>query len=629
MKKIVYSVLLNLFCLTLFGQKISLIPAPTKLVQTNDVFVLPKKIDISSKGASGNTVDLLKEKLSKATGYAVFVNQRVSRPTISIEINSKPDTSIGNEGYKLSVTKKTIKITANKPAGLFYGAQSVLQLLPPEIESNAVVNTVSWQIPTVEITDAPRFGWRGLMLDVSRHFRTKEEVKAYISNMAKYKFNLLHFHLTDDEGWRVEIKSYPNLTQKGAYNAERVGYFGSFAAPAAEEPRMYGGFYTQEDIKELVAYAKERFVDIMPEVDVPGHSLAAIASYPELSLTAGAEKYPVRSGEIIIDWVPPHPIARIDNNLNPANPKVYVFLDKVFSELAALFPFEYIHIGGDECMKNFWEKDGSITSLAKTEGLKNMNEVQSYFTRKIVKIISEKGKKTIGWDEILEGGLAPGAAVMSWRGEKGGIEASAQGHEVVMSPTTYCYLDYMQGDSSLESKVYNSLLLNKAYSYEPFVAGINPKMVKGVQANLWSEQLFTNRYVEYMTWPRAMATAEVAWSKPENKNWDRFEKNVENHFVRFDAAEINYCAAMYDPTIKVVNGQDSLPLITVLSQIADLDIHYSWDNSPPDAYYPIYKSPISIPKGAYQLKLVSYRGKKRMGRLMAISVESIKRRVGR
>lgn len=625
MKKIAYSILLNLLCVTIFAQKVSLIPAPVKLIQSKGVFVLPKNIDISAKGATGNTVALLKEKLSKAKGYSVFLNRKVSKPTIRLRINSKPDISIGNEGYKLSVIDKAIKITANQPAGLYYGVQSLLQLLPAEIESNTVVRNISWQIPIVEITDYPRFGWRGLMLDVSRHFFSKEDVKSYITNMAKYKLNLLHMHLTDDEGWRVEIKSYPNLTQKGAYNAERVGYFGSFVAPPADEPRTYGGFFTQEDIKELVAFAKERFVEIMPEVDVPGHSLAAVVSYPELSFTPGVEKYQVRSGEVIIDWSNPQMRAKLDNTLNPANPKVYVFLDKVFSELAALFPFEYIHIGGDECSKNYWEKDSAITELAKKEGLKNMNEVQSYFTKKIVKIISDKGKKAIGWDEILEGGLAPGAAVMSWRGEKGGIEASAQGHEVVMSPTQYCYLDYMQGDSALEAKVYSTLLLNKAYSYEPIIPGIKAELVKGIQANLWSEQLYNRRYVEYMTWPRAMATAEVAWTKPENKNWDSFEKNVENHLNRFDGAEINYSAAMYDPTIKV----DSLLNTTLTSQIADLDIHYSWDNSPPDAFYPIYKTPMSIPKGASQLKLVSYRGKKKMGRMMTVSVESLKRRVGK
>ena len=628
MKKTAHTLLLSLLCLNIFAQKVTIIPAPVKTVSQKGIFVLPRIIDISAKGVSGNTVAFLKEKLSKATGYKVFVNRNIQKPTITLTTNRQPDTSIGKEGYKLSVTTTNIKIKANQSAGLYYGVQSLLQLLPSKIESPTVQN-ISWKIPAVEITDYPRFAWRGLMLDVARHFSTKEDVKLYINNMAKYKFNLLHFHLTDDEGWRVEIKSYPNLTKKGAYNAERVGYFGSFAPPPTDEARTYGGFYTQEDIKELVAYAKERFVDIMPEVDVPGHSLAAVVSYPELSYTRGAENYQVRSGEVIIDWIPPHPLSRIDNNLNPANPKVYVFLDKVFSELSTLFPFEYIHIGGDECIKNFWEKDSAVIELAKRENLKNMNEVQSYFTKKIVKIISDKGKKAIGWDEILEGGLADGAAVMSWRGEKGGIDASSQGHEVVMSPTQYCYLDYMQGDSVLESRVYSTLLLNKAYSYEPIIAGINGNLVKGIQANLWSEQLYNRRYVEYMTWPRAMATAEVAWTKPENKNWDSFEKNVENHFNRFDAAEVNYSTAMYDPTIKVEMSKDSALVTTLTSQLVDLDIHYSWDNSPPDAYYPTYKTPLTIPKGASQLKIVSYRGKKKMGRLMAVSVESLKRRVGR
>ena len=281
MKKITYLVFLNVLCVAVFAQKVALIPAPFQLIEKTGTFTLPKSIDIYAKGATGNTIELLQVKLGKATGYSIFVNRKTSKPTIALEINSKPDTSIGKEGYKLLVTRKGIRINANQPGGLYYGAQSLLQLLPAEIESNTVVSNISWQIPKVEITDYPRFGWRGLMLDVSRHFFTKEEVKTYISNMAKYKFNLLHLHLTDDEGWRVEIKSYPNLTKKGAYNAERVGYFGSFVPPPADEPRTYGGFYTQDDIKELVAYAKERFIDIMPEVDVPGHSLAAVVSYPD------------------------------------------------------------------------------------------------------------------------------------------------------------------------------------------------------------------------------------------------------------------------------------------------------------------------------------------------------------
>jgi hexosaminidase len=609
-----------------YAQKISIIPEPVKVQEKGGAFVLPKTIEIIAPDSQNEAVLFLQEKIAQATGYKVFVNRKGHLPTITLALNTKNDAEIGNEGYKLTVTANSVTIKANKQAGLFYGVQSLVQLLPAQIESKTVVSNINWTMPAVEITDYPRFGWRGLMFDCSRHFFSKADVKTYVDNMARYKYNLLHWHLTDDEGWRAEIKAYPNLTKKGAYNAERVGYFGTFAPPPADEPRTYGGYYTQEDIKEIVAYAKARNVDIMPEIDVPGHSLATVVAYPELSFTPGVEKYAVRSGEELFDWSGPHVKGYLDNTLNPANEKVYTFLDKVFSELVPLFPFEYIHIGGDECPKNYWEKDAAVAELMKKEGLKDMNEVQAYFTKRVVKIINAKGKKVIGWDEILEGGLADGAAVMSWRGEKGGIEAVKQGHEVVMTPTTYCYIDYMQGDSATEAKVYSSLRLNKSYSYEPVVAGMNPKLIKGVQANLWSEQLYNLRYAQYMTWPRAFATSEVSWSPAGTKDWAKFSSKVEQHFKRFEVAEINVSKAMYDPIVKVTKDTNGQPTTELTTELADLNIHYSWDNSPPDAFYPIYKSPISIPKGASQLKFVTYRGKELKGRLMTISVANLMKR---
>ena len=344
---------------------------------------------------------------------------------------------------------------------------------------------IKWEVPCVTITDYPRFGWRGLMFDVSRHFFTKKEVEQYIDQMVRYKYNLLHLHLTDDEGWRIEIKGLPKLTEVGAWNVKKVGYFGTFSAPTPDEPRNYGGFYTQEDIKEMVQYAKERFVNILPEIDVPGHSLSAVVSYPELSCTPGAENYHVRSGEEIMDWSHGHPpVALVDNTLCPANEKVYDFLDKVLTQVAQLFPFGYIHMGGDECPKNFWEKSDAIKALMQKEELKNMEEVQSYFEKRLEKIVESKGKKFMGWDEILEGGLAPDAVVMSWRGMQGGIQAAKMGHDVVMSPTTFVYLDYMQGDPAIEPHVYATLRLNKTYQFEPVPDGVDAKFIKGGTSQL-------------------------------------------------------------------------------------------------------------------------------------------------
>jgi len=452
-------------------------------------------------------------------------------------------------------------------------------------------------------------------------------VEAYIDEMARYKFNLLHWHLTDDEGWRIEIKSLPNLTKVGAWNVKKTGYFGTFTPPAPDELRTYGGFYTQEDIKEVVQYAKERFVNILPEVDVPGHSLAAVVSYPELSCTPGAENYRVRSGEQIMDWshgAPP--IAMVDNTLCPANEKVYTFLDKVFTEIASLFPFGYIHVGGDECPKNFWEKSDAIKALMQKEGLKTMEEVQSYFEKRVEKIVESKGKKFMGWDEILEGGLAPNAVVMSWRGMKGGIEAAKMKHEVVMSPTTFAYLDYMQGDPVIEPHVYSTLRLNKAYQFEPVPDGVDPKYILGGQANLWTEQVYNTRHLQYMTWPRAFAIAESVWSPKLSKNWNDFARRVEQQVKRLDIEEVKYAPSMYDPIFiarKDANGQLSIEMST---EVQGLDIYYSFDNSFPDRFYPKYTGPLVPPKDAVMLKVITYRGKEPIGRMISMPVSEMQKR---
>ncbi|HYJ38923.1 MAG TPA: beta-N-acetylhexosaminidase, partial [Chitinophagaceae bacterium] len=495
MKKTLTCLSCCLFALALFSQSakpIAIIPVPVSIKESNGIFSLPKHvvIEAGSQPALQYTISFLKERLSVPTGAAVEILPTSTSPTVSLILNRTTDAAIGQEGYRLSVAPKKITISANEPEGLFYGVQSLIQLFPPEIESSTLVKDVKWEIPTVEIMDYPRFGWRGLMFDVSRHFFTKAEVKQFIDQMVRYKFNLFHWHLTDDEGWRIQIKSLPKLTDVGAWNVKKIGYFGTFSKPSADEPRNFGGFYTQDDIKEIVQYAKERFVNILPEIDVPGHSLAAVVSYPELSCTPEASTYRVRSGEEIMDWSKGHPpIALVDNTLCPANEKVYEFMDKVLSEVVPLFPFEYIHLGGDECPKNYWEKTPAIKQLMAKEKLKTMDEVQSYFTKRVEKIVESKGKKLIGWDEILQGGLAPNAAVMSWRGIKGGIEAAKQGHEVVMSPTDFAYLDYMQSDVITEPRVYATLRLSKAYQFEPVPEGVDPKFIKGGQANLWTEQI--------------------------------------------------------------------------------------------------------------------------------------------
>ena len=633
MKKTLLAFLISFALTPAFSQeqasRIALIPQPVSLQVNTGTFILPKIITIEAPDQPdlAQTLTELKNHLSIPTGYAAPVIKATNPAAIiRLVLNKTPDIQLGAEGYHLVVTPKNIVIRANQSAGLFYGVQSLWQLLPKEIESSTPVKALSWQAPCVTITDYPRFGWRGLMFDVSRHFFTKNEVKSFIDEMVKYKYNLLHFHLTDDEGWRIQIKSLPRLTEVGAWSVRRVGTFGTFSVPTPDEPRDNGGFYTQDDIRELVQYAKDRFVDILPEVDVPGHSMAAIVSYPELSCTEGADKYRVISGEKFMNW--PGPIAMVDNTLCPANEKIYPFLDKVFTEVAALFPFGYIHVGGDECAKNFWEKSDAVKQLMQKEGLKTMEEVQSYFEKRVEKIVESKGKKVIGWDEILEGGLAPNAAVMSWRGIKGGIAAAKLGHQVVMSPTTFVYLDYMQGDAVLEPPVYATLRLKTAYSFEPVPDSVDPKLIKGGQANLWTEQVYNTRHLQYMIWPRSLAVAECLWSPKDKKDWNSFAKRTEAHFGRLDIEKVKYARSMFDPIFiskMDVNANDSIS-VELSTEVEGLDIYYSFDNSNPDNFYPKYSVPLSIPKDATMLKVVTYRDGKPIGRQTDMPIEELQKR---
>ncbi len=614
---------------------VSIIPVPVSMEMGKGNFTLSSAsvIEVSATDADAKRVaGFLNKKISAVTGYAVPVRSvsTFSNAPNSIRLSLSNDKVLGDEGYKLNVTPTLVNITASKPAGLFYGMQTLLQLLPSEIESKTVIKNISWTAPAVTITDYPRFGWRGLMFDVARHFFGKKDIEDYIDQMVRYKFNLLHMHLTDDEGWRIEIKGLPKLTEVGAWNVKKIGYFGTFTPPTPDEPRNFGGFYTQQDIKELVQYAKERFVNILPEIDVPGHSRAAVASYPELSCTVGADKYGVGSGEPFMDWshgAPP--IALLDNTLCPANEKVYEFLDKVLTQVAQLFPFGYIHMGGDECPKNYWEKSDAIKSLMKKEGLKTMEEVQSYFEKRLEKIVESKGKKFMGWDEILEGGLAPNAVVMSWRGLEGGIKAAKMGHDVVMSPTTFAYLDYMQGDPIVEPRIYATLRLNKAYQFEPVPEGVDAKHIKGGQANLWSEQIYNMRHAEYMTWPRGFAISESLWSPKEKKNWNDFTNRVEKQFERFDAAEIKYSPSMYDPIFAVSKTADSTLQIKLSTEVNGLDIYYTVDNTFPDRFSPKYIDPITMPKDAAMLRVVTYKGKEPKGRLITIPISELKNRADR
>jgi hexosaminidase len=610
------------------SSKAQIIPTPVKVEYGKGIFLISNTTSIgvpSKQPAIAKAADYLATRLQTVRGFKPAVVESLQAP-IQFILNGKPDTRLGKEGYTLNVTPNNVTVQANSPAGIFYGVQTMLQLLPKEVESKTAARNVSWHLPVVTVIDYPRFAWRGIMLDVSRHFFPKEYVKNYIDQLARYKFNRLHWHLTDDNGWRIEIKSLPKLTEVGAWRVPRTGVFGLNEAPQPGEAPTYGGFYSQEDIKEVVQYAKERYIEILPEVDVPGHSMAAIAAYPELAVTKNPTTK-VDPGSSYSKWFGDGKFEMyIDNTLNPTDEKVYQFLDKVFTEVATLFPFDYIHMGGDECYKGYWERDANVQAFMKKNNLKNGEELQSYFSKRVARIITAKKKKVIGWDEILEGGVAPGVSVMSWRGTKGGIEASHLKHPVVMSPAPMYYLDMRQGDPAIEPPVYNNARLKDVYAFDPFPAEMDTTYVLGGQANLWTEQIPSTAQVEYMTYPRAFAVSETMWSNKKKKDWNGFVKRVEGHFERFDQAGINYARSIYDPIIKVTRPGEQL-VVDITTEVEGLDVYYTLDNTIPNQYYPKYSAPITLPKDVDMVRFISYRNGKPIGRLISIKTEDLEKRV--
>jgi hexosaminidase len=424
-------------------------------------------------------------------------------------------------------------LEAQTPQGIFYGMQTLRQLLPYQIERSYLSN-IAWTIPCVEIEDEPRFVHRGLMLDVCRHFMPKEFVMKFIDMLAYHKMNTFHWHLTEDQGWRIEIKKYPKLTEIGAYRNRTLE--GRYTSPEKRkwDNTRYGGFYTQEDIKEVIAYAQKRFITIIPEIEMPGHAVAALTAYPGLSCTGGPFEVEGLWG--------------IFNDIFCPKEETFEFLENVLAEVAELFPSEYIHIGGDEAPKTRWKNCAHCQELIRKEGLKDEHELQSYFIKRIEKFVESKGKHIIGWDEILEGGLAPNATVMSWRGEAGGINAAKQNHDVIMSPNTYVYLDYFQANPKTQPLAIGGFLpLWKVYSYNPMPASLTPaeaKHVLGVQGNIWTEYIPTTDHVEYMAFPRGAAIAETGWSPDAKKNYADFKERIIQQFKRYDAIGWNYCNAI-------------------------------------------------------------------------------------
>jgi hexosaminidase len=535
MKKIILLSLLIMASLTAFPQskqEISLVPAPAKIQINTGNFVIDANTQIvltPDNQEMRQAVDILSRLFRTAAGFRLTVSDK---PATGNAITCKLVSTIANaEGYRLSVKKIGISIEAKTPAGVFYAIQTVRQLLPFQIERNYLSNT-QWTVPCVEIEDEPRFVHRGLMLDVCRHFMPKEAVMRFIDMLAYHKMNRFHWHLTEDQGWRIEIKKYPKLTQVGAYRSSSL--IGKPSRNKQWDNTPHGGFYTQEEIKQVVAYAAKNFVTIIPEVEMPGHATAALASYPELSCSGGPF-------EVERNW-------GVFPDIYCPKESTFEFLENVLSEVMPLFPSEYIHIGGDEAPKTRWKNCAHCQALMKKEGLKDEHELQSYFIKRIEKFVESKGKHIIGWDEILEGGIAPNATILSWRGEDGGIEAAKQHHNVIMAPNSYCYLDYYQADPKTQPLAIGGFVpLWKTYSYDPLPKALTAdehKYILGVQGNIWTEYIPDFNHVEYMAYPRGAAIAETGWSPAARKNYPDFKNRMINLFKRYDGMGWNYCKAI-------------------------------------------------------------------------------------
>ena len=505
--------------------EISIIPKPMEIKPAPGHFALKYKTAIYAESGSADVktiANYLAERIRPATGFSLIVSDVVKdkTPADSILITTKgSNKDLGEEGYELVVSENNIILSAPHPAGLFYGVQTIRQLLPVQIESKGKIAGISWTIPCVVIRDKPRFGWRGSLLDSSRHFISKEFVNRYIDLLAYHKMNRFHWHLTDDGGWRIEIKKYPKLTDIGAWRGSGEN--------------RYGGYYTQEDIKDIVEYAKSRYVMVVPEIEMPGHSVAAFAAYPQLSCAGGPFKVSTRYD--------------VHKDVYCAgNDETFEFLENVLSEVVELFNSPYIHIGGDECPKDRWQQCPKCQRRLKTEGLKDELELQSYFIKRIGKFLQSKSRRIIGWDEILEGGPAPDATIQWWRDVNDAIAVAKQGHDVIASPYSHCYFDYPHSKEQMISESLPSwmsvLPLKKVYSFEPVPEGLDPEQrqhILGGEGNVWTE-IASQQTVDSWAYPRLTALAEVLWSPKDVRSWDDFQTRLKVHYKRFDILGVDY-----------------------------------------------------------------------------------------
>jgi hexosaminidase len=528
--------LANFLFLHSFSQSsspVNIIPKPVSLKIKKGTFKLDRNTTIVVKDqADKDAADFFNSYLQNFYGFSLDITDDDDNNYIILATRRFVKAPDNPEHYSLEGTGNMLVVEGDSYEGTFRGVQSLIQLLP-------VKKSNSLQLPLVSISDQPGLRYRGLMLDVARHFFDVEFVKKYIDFIALHKMNTFHWHLTDDQGWRIEIKKYPELTEKGAYrNGTIIGRYPG----TGNDNKRYGGFYTQEQIKEVVEYASKRHITVIPEIEMPGHAKAALASFSYLGCTGGP--YEVKQ-----TW-------GVEEDVFCAgNDSVFTFLQNVLDEVITLFPSQYVHIGGDECPKGRWKACPKCQKRIKDNNLKSEHELQSYFIQTIEEYVNSKGRKIIGWDEILEGGLAPNATVMSWRGEAGGIEAAKQDHDVIMTPGTHVYLDHSQSKKEDSVTIGGYLSIQKVYSYEPVPRVLNEnekKHVLGAQGNVWTEYMNNSRKVEYMLFPRLSALSEVLWSPVASRSWNEFEKRLAVQFRRYDLWKVNYSRALFtDMRVKV------------------------------------------------------------------------------
>ena len=590
-----------------YNKGINITPTPLELIQKTDSLFLSKNfVFVTDNQDVEKVAAYFAAKMKASTGYDLkTVKEKPASEYISLSLVA--DVPVNEEGYVLDVTNTGIDIQAKTPQGLFYGMQTVMQLLPAEIESPKVVNNIAWKIPAVSVKDEPRFGYRGMHLDVCRHFVDVDFVKKQLDVLAMFKINRLHWHLTDDQGWRIEIKKFPKLMEVGTKRIEGEG-------------NEYGPYYyTQEQIKEVVAYAKERFIEVIPEIELPGHAVAVLAAYPELSCTGK----PIEVRNI---W-------GVANDVFCAgNEDTFKFLEDVFTEVIPLFESDYIHVGGDECPKIRWEKCPKCQARIKELGLKTDKEhsaeekLQSYFVQRMEKFLVKQNKKMIGWDEILEGGLAPTATVMSWRGEEGGIASANMGHDVIMTPGAWMYLDKYQGDSRLQPVTIGGYLsLEKVYGYEPVPAEIaddKKHHILGAQSNIWTEYKYNGDGMENDIYPRIIATAELSWTPTDKKDYKDFERRIDNQRVRLDMHNINYYIPMPEqkdaPSCDFVAFTDKAVLEFKTTE--PVKMVYTTDGSEPTLNSAVYSEPLTFTENT-TLKIRSVLLSEKMSPVRTITIE--------